>query len=1596
MATHSPNRFKTDEGALPPGSDQTPSDQASAAFAEVLAQRFATAVLPGDIASFDQTRVEAAARFAAAALENRTPGQPVLVMESVGGQTGDQRFLRIAAINDDMPFLVDSIAAAVSAHGLVIERLIHPVITVSRDDAAHLQAIHPAHADRESAPATRRESIVYLETERVDARLRRALQAEILETLVDVYAAVADWQTMRAAMGTDADALEKAGANGEGAALLHWLLDNNLTLLGHLVRHRDGTQSDLLGICRASTADLLAKTAWDHAFVWFEQAGTNGPVPLVIKANRQSHVHRRVPLDLFLIPRMANGKVTSLSVHAGIWTSAALATPPAEIPRMRSQLTGLMDKLGFNPSGHAGKALVHALTTLPHDLLIGFGESDLERIATLMMSLVDRPRPRLALVRAPLGRHLYAFVWLPRDTLSTSVRLRVQALLEDACGAPAMDWALSVEGSNLALIRYVMDIRDGDRLPDETALDAQLQAMVRGWRQSVEAELASSGDGSRAPAIAARYAEAFSLSYRAKYSPAEAAADIRALRALGGETGRDEAAPVGQPRRAARFTLSGDGEQQDLRLKLYQREGAMALSDAVPVLENFGFRVLEEVPNLLDGGRLGTIHDFALAAPAGCPAEAIIGRAAVIEQALADVLNGRAEDDPFNRLIVAAGLAPREANWLRAWFRYLRQAGMSFGITTVVDALRNTSGVARGLIDTFIARHDPDFAGDRDATSADADERLRTALSQVAAINDDRLLRAFRALGAAILRTNAFAPAAAEALAFKIDSAFVPGLPRPVPWREIFVYSPRVEGIHLRAGPVARGGLRWSDRRDDFRTEILGLMKAQRVKNAVIVPTGAKGGFYAKQLPDPATNRDGWLAEGRESYRIFIRSLLSITDNLADGQVVHPAGVVVHDGPDPYFVVAADKGTATFSDTANAIAEERDFWLDDAFASGGSKGYDHKAMGITARGAWLSVRRHFLEMGINVQTDPVQVVGCGDMSGDVFGNGMLQSHAIKLVAAFDHRHIFLDPTPDPEASWHERARLFALPRSSWADYDAGLISAGGGVFARTMKAIPLSAEVRALLGVTETELDPESLINAILKAPVDLLWFGGIGTYLKGSAENNATVGDPANDALRVNGADVRAKVVGEGANLGVTQAARIEFALHGGRINADFIDNSAGVDCSDNEVNIKIALASAKRAGRLTEEARVNLLEAMTDDVAGLVLEDNRLQALALSIAQRPGATGLASYSRLIDLLEEAGDLDRRTEGLADAETLARRAADGQGLTRPELAILLSSAKLVLQRELEGSEVPDDPGLADELLAAFPAPMRDGFRDDILTHRLRREIIATKLANRMVNRIGVIHPFELVEEEGATLPQVVAAFVAAERLFDMAAIWQRIDSEPMPETARLALFERAATALRGHMADLLRAGHGSARPCALAETLRPVVAALAASTGELLNAEARAHGQRQARELAEAGAPADAAGPVLHLFDMDGAIGLARLAGDLGVDPIGLTAAFADLGARLGLDWAQQAAIRIAPSDPWERLLVAGLARDFQQMRLDFLRRSSLGTNPAAFVAQWAEAQDTGVRRFRALIGRAQAAVPVTPAMLAQIASQARIVLSR
>ena len=1492
--------------------------------------------LPGETDGFTRDDKAAAVALAQTALDK--PKRPAIVCDT-GVDAHGRRIMRLAIANDDMPFLVDSVAAAVAAHDIATHRILHPVIG--------------------DAPPT---SLIYLETDRPDAKARRALIADIETNLGHVRAAVTDWPNMQKALRADAERLGES----EGGALLAWLLDRNLTLLGSVHYDARGQASRALGIVRHIGDALLAPDSRAAATAWLAA----NPGPLIIKSNFISTVHRRAPLDLFIVA--VEGGIT---IHAGLWTSAALAAAPEAIPVLRARLADLQAKYGFAPAGHAGKALAHAMTALPHDLLVSISPASLDQLALTAMSLADRPRPELVLAHDALDRHLFAFAWLPRDDLSTARRLAIADLVADAADADLLSWSVDMGDSGVALIRYTFDRRGSARDPDVAALRAAIEAMVRGWEPSVEACLAADVDSGRAARLAIRYAAAFPLPYRAGAGPDEAARDIMRIHGLADDAARN-----------VRLYRNDEDGAQRLRLKLYSLV-PVTLSDTVPALENFGFQVIEEMSTALGNG-LGQIHRFVLEVSQGAAAD-VLARADVVENAVAATVAGVAEDDAFNALLIAADLGGRDVILFRALFRYLRQTGMAYGLTTVVDALRRQPAIARALVALFAAAHDPAHRKPVEPIETAIDR----ALTDVAAIDDDRILRRLRGVVRATLRTNFFA-AAPEAIAFKFDSAQVPLLPAPVPWREIWVYSPRVEGIHLRAGPVARGGLRWSDRRDDFRTEILGLMKAQRVKNAVIVPTGAKGGFYPKQLPDLTADRAAWLAEGTESYRIFIRTLLSITDNIEGGVVVHPPHIVIHDGDDPYFVVAADKGTATFSDVANAIAIERGFWLGDAFASGGSVGYDHKAMGITAKGAWISVQRHFAESGVDVQSAPVRVVGCGDMSGDVFGNGMLLSKSLKLVAAFDHRHIFIDPDPDSAASWAERARMFALPRSSWADYDATLISKGGGVYPRTEKSIALSKQAREVLGITATEFEPSALITAILKSPADLIWFGGIGTYVKAASEANGAVGDPANDGLRVDAEDIRAKVIGEGANLGVTQAARIAFAMKGGRINTDFIDNSAGVDCSDHEVNIKIALNADVAAGALTTPKRNTLLARMTDAVAGLVLEDNRLQTLALSIAEGGGAGAVPAHLRLIETFEASGRLSRVVEGLAGNDVFSRRAQDGHGLTRPELAVLLATAKLGLQEAIERSDVALDQAMVPELLAAFPRAMIKEHRAAIEHHQLRGEIVATKIANRLVNRMGLIHPFELAEEEGASLGDIAAAFVIVERLYDLGALWAAIDTADVGEGARLMLFEQVALEVRAQMADVLRNAVAGRSIGDTVAALTPGLAQLGKSVSTLLQGETRAQARDFARRLGEVGAPLRLVDKVVRLAELDGAIGLAALGIRTGTDVIALTRAFAALGAALGLDWAQGIAMRQSPTDPWERLLVSGLARDFGQMRLEFLARDAGA--PEVRVTAWLEAQAARVAQFRTQIDRARMAAVPTGAMLAQIAGQARVLLGR
>ena len=1523
-----------------------------------------TDALPGELDGFSSAEQDEAAAFVAATADRRKPGKVAIQLTSSGGEAGYRR-MRLAVVNDDMPFLVDSVASAIASRGISIHRLLHPIVQATRDAEGNLTALGSGIT----------ESIIYMDLDRADARTRAALRAELAQVLADVRAAVSDWKAMQARMMADADATQDA----EGAALLRWFANGAMTLTGFEIERPGKEGADGLGLFRFP-GEPTDEGGCEGAIRYFE---AGGQVPLMAKADRKSSIHRRVPLDLVAVPIRENGKITAIGVHVGLWTSEALSAPVEQIPLLRQILKDLDERFGYHPSSHSGKALRHALSALPHDLILNLDRDSVRKLVVAAMTLADRPQPILVLVRSILRGHLFAFVWLPREELSTARRLAIGEMIGAAAQGTQKAWSVDLGDGDLALLRYTFTIDSGRDTPNAGALNRKLYVMVRGFLPALEERLAEQVGPGQARRLALTYGHTLPDAYCARYPADDAAADVLRL-----DTLKDEC-----QRSIRLYRLANDPAEQ-LRLKLYKRGDLVPLSDVVPVLEYFGFTVLKETPTLLpDVG--ANIYEFSLVMADGSAAARLAERSSIIEEAIDSVLRGEAENDSFNQLIISAGLSPKAVVWLRAWFRYTRQIGVAYSLVTVVDALGRAPAATKALVNLFCTMHDPALNGKRDAEALSAATTFDEALKDVRSIDDDRILRLMRSVVGATLRTNAFALAADEALAFKIDSRQVPGLPAPVPYREIWVYSPRVEGIHLRGGPIARGGLRWSDRRDDFRTEILGLMKAQLVKNAVIVPTGAKGGFYAKQLPSPTVDRDAWLAEGTASYKIFIRSLLSVTDNIIDDKIVHPANVVRHDGDDPYFVVAADKGTATFSDVANGIALDRQFWLGDAFASGGSNGYDHKAMGITAKGAWISVQRHFLERGIDVQADPILVVGCGDMSGDVFGNGMLLSKALKLVAAFDHRHIFIDPDPDAAKSWTERERMFNLPRSSWDDYDRKAMSKGGMIVPRSQKSIQLTKEAQAALGIDLPEIDPNGLIAAILKSKVDLIWFGGIGTYIKASTQPHGDVGDPANDMLRIDATEVRAKAIGEGANLAITQAARIEFSTLGGRINTDFIDNSAGVDCSDNEVNIKIPLNREMREGRLTEAKRNLLLVSMTDEVSELVLEDNRLQSLALSIAESGGAKALPEQVRAIELLESSGRLNRKVEGLGASDVLLRRGLDHRGLTRPELAVVLSMAKLALQDAIERLKLADDPLLGSQLFAAFPRPMVKAHAEAIRGHRLRHEILATKVANRIVNRLGPSIPLSLTEEEGASLGQVAVAFLAAEHLLDLPKLWERIEDAAVPEAVRIELFQIAARSVRSHVSDILRSTGAEDSVADLVMLLEPAMGAISVATTKLIRSEVRNEAVARREHLLALGADSVIVEGLVRIFELDGVFGISALAAKRQIDARLLAEAYTRLGEALDLDWAQQQVARFEPTDHWERLLVAGLERDFEQLRLEFLARGRDG-DPLAAVNRWIERQGPRIEQFRKLIFQGRNAGAVTASMLAQIASQARILLAR
>ncbi|PBS13797.1 glutamate dehydrogenase [Lysobacteraceae bacterium NML93-0792] len=1523
----------------------------------------------------------------------------------------------LQVVNDDMPFLVDSVTMALAEQGIGVHVLGHPVVQIARDRSGRLTGVGEGET----------ESVMHLEIDRQTPEDNTRIEAAVRKVLGEVRAIVADWGPMRERMQQIAADLDSRpmpvgdASRREAQEFLRWAASDHFTFFGYReyqVRRKSG--DDVLEAVADSGLGLLRTPAAVKSRPLSELGADAlrraGEVDALIltKTSARSTVHRPGYMDYIGILRYdAKGNVIGEQRFVGLYTSSAYTRRPWDIPLVRERFEHVMSESGLKPTGHSGKALRHLLETLPRDELFQSTADELFRLGTGILGLQERVRSRLFLRKDRYGRFYSVLVYIPRDRFNTDVRRRIEQLLREVMHADHVDASVVLGESPLAQLHLIVRPRaDAHVDVDVGALEQALQAIVRNWQDNLRDELVArhgEGEGLR---LAGRIGRMLSPAYIEQASPAVAATDVEKLAALASS----------ETLQLSFYTRSSVDDGDDvLHLKLYRRGSDIPLSDVLPVMENLGLRVLTEHPTRIevDGTPL-YIQDFHVEALTG--AIDVEARAAAFTEAFARAWQGDAENDGFNRLVLAADLDWRQIAMLRGYCKYLLQVGVPFSQAYVEDTLGRYPLLARLLVEVFEARFDPTighagraqiedgahaFAAQLQALSA-GDEATRTALQplldargaeratryeaarsalkglldRVSSLDEDRILRSYLGVIDATLRTSYYQRAKSgdllETISFKFDSARVPDLPKPRPYREIFVYGPRVEGIHLRFGPVARGGLRWSDRREDFRTEVLGLVKAQMVKNTVIVPVGSKGGFIVKR-PPAGGDRDAQFAEGVACYTLFINGLLEITDNIVDGEIVPPRDVVRHDDNDPYLVVAADKGTATFSDTANGIAREHGFWLDDAFASGGSVGYDHKGMGITARGAWESVKRHFRAMGRNSQAEDFTCVGVGDMSGDVFGNGMLLSEHIRLIAAFDHRHIFIDPAPDAARSFKERQRMFALPRSSWEDYDTTLIAKGGGVWPRSAKSIPLSAEAREALGIEgdATSISPNELMSAILRAPVDLLWNGGIGTYVKASSETHADVGDRANNPLRVDGRDLRCKVVGEGGNLGLTQLGRIEAAQHGVLLNTDFIDNSAGVDTSDHEVNIKILLNAVVQSKKLTVPARNKLLASMTDEVAELVLWDNYRQNQALSLMERMSVSRLGSKRHFIRTLEAQGLLDRQIEFLPSDAEISERKAKGQGLTRPELSVLLSYSKLVAFDQMLASDIPEDPYLSRELQRYFPLPLQKKYAAFMEDHRLKREIIATAVTNQMINRMGATFLMRMQEDSGRTPGEVAKAFTITRETIEARTLWNRIDAldGTVPESVQVDALQVIWNLQRAFTRWLL------ARPGAIPDITTAVEryhdGFHAIRNGRQIIADGqRAEHDASLQTWRDKGVPEDLAGQLAALPYLESAWDIIEVASERRQKPVDVARLHFRLGEALNLPWLTSQIDALEVDGRWHAVARGVLREELGEQHRALVSQvlAMPGATPEDKVAAWLARDDSALRFTLAMLGELSA----------------------
>ncbi len=1504
----------------------------------------------------------------------------------------------IQIVTDDMPFLVDSVTGALVNAGIDIHLIVHPQLVVSRDAVGELERVVARDVSGRKkakvAVGELSESWMLLSIDRESDEERRALlERTVRDVLEDVRQAVEDWPKMRSKCLVLAAELEGAPppvVDADETALairfLRWMADDHFTFLGYrdYTLHHTG-EGEVITPVTGSGLGLLRSDPplGQDPVLLTPQASAKAHEPTILvltKANTRSTVHRIAHLDYVGVKRYDDqGEVVGERRFLGLYASTAYTESVMRVPLVAEKVNAVLERSGVMPDSHTGKDLLGVLEGYPRDELIQASVEQLYETAMAVTQLQERRRTKLFIREDDFGRFVSCLVYIPRDRYNTSVRLRMADILKETFHGESVEFSARVSESALSRLQFVVRVPKGKRVPtlgraEQDDLEHRLVEVSRTWSDRLGDALRAARGEEEGDRLMDRFGRAFPTAYEETFSVNQGVADLRHLDRLGDGTGTSVALyrPAGAPGDVRRFKLF--------------RVDPLSLTDILPIFTDMGVEVVDEQPFEVARADGTTLHvyDFGLRVPDAaiwdeCPHEQLRD---LFEGAVAAVWDGRAESDGFNRLVLAAQLPWRQVVVLRAVAKYLRQTRATYSQDYLEDALVSHPSIARDLVSLWENRFDPErFAGEvgdeRTTAEEEAAGRVVDALDEVSSLDHDRIIRAFLGVIRAGLRTNYYQPGAdgehKPYVSLKLNPKAVPDLPAPRPRFEIWVYSPRVEGVHLRFGPVARGGLRWSDRREDFRTEVLGLVKAQMVKNAVIVPTGSKGGFYPKQLPDPTVDREAWLEEGKAAYRMFISALLDITDNRVAGAAVPPEHVVRHDSDDVYLVVAADKGTATFSDIANGVAQSYGFWLDDAFASGGSAGYDHKAMGITARGAWESVKRHFREMGVDTQTQDFTVVGVGDMSGDVFGNGMLLSEHIRLIAAFDHRHVFVDPTPDAAASFAERRRLFDLPRSSWSDYDTSLISAGGGVFPRSLKSIRVTPEMAEALGIKGVErMTPAELIHAILLAPVDLLWNGGIGTYVKASTEDHLSIGDRANDAIRVDGKQLRVKVVGEGGNLGLSQLGRIEAAFCGVRVNTDAIDNSAGVDTSDHEVNIKILLGEVVRRGELTTDQRNELLVSMTDDVADHVLRDNYEQNVLLGNARAQEASMASVHERLIHWLEDRGELDRALEFLPTDAEIEKRLHDGLGLKSPEFSVLVAYAKLALKQDILASSIPDDPYFDSTLAHYFPPQIREHYAAELANHPLHREIITNSVVNSMVNRGGITFAFRAQEEAGATPEQVTRAFVVCREVFGLADYVREVEAldTVVSTSAQTALYLEFRRLLDRSVRWFL-----TARPSALdigaeVERFSDILTDLRQQVPTLLRGEEKRRLERKAGDLVKAGVPEDLALRAASLLDWYSLLDIIDIATDTGREPTDVAPLYYLVSERFGIDAMLGKVTRLPRDDRWDAL-ARGALRDDLYAVLESLTRSIIevgapDAEPAAQWEAWEKANKESVQRSK------------------------------